>query len=114
MKMEISQKITEREDQHSENGHLTKNNLHIHYIPHQNYNTMFIDLESTINNFILKRKYPKAKTILNNKRSSRETTIPDIKLYYRAIVIKTALCWYRRRNVDQENQIRDFKINPHT
>ena len=62
----------------------------------------FSDMKREILNFILKNKIPRiTKTILNNKRTSGGITIPDFKLYYRAIVIKTTWYWYKDRQVIQ-------------
>jgi hypothetical protein len=59
----------------------------------------FKDMERAILKFIQKGKKKKKK---KKQKTPGGITIPDFKLYYRAIVIKTApLYWYRDRQVDK-------------
>ena len=55
-----------------------------------------------------------AKIILNNKRTSEGIPIPDLKLYYRATVIKNCMVLVQKQIVDQWNRIVGTEIKPHT
>jgi hypothetical protein len=75
----------------------------------------FVELERTILKFIWINKKPRiVKTILIIKELLGEVITPDLKLYDRAIVIKTAWYWYSERQVEQWNRIEDPEMNPHT
>ena len=73
----------------------------------------FIELERAIPKFVWNNKESRIAKTVNNKRTSGGICIPDLKMYYSSIVIKTAWYWYHDRQIYQWNRSENWEMNPH-
>ena len=88
-------------NQYCQNDYTTQGNLMIQYNSYQTTNAIFHRTEQKFFIFVLKHKRPQiAKAVLRKKSGAGRIRLSDLRLYYKATVIKTVWNWHKNRLTD--------------